>query len=91
VDKNRPVCLSTSATLEGNMAYHITRAFHMAARCVECEECTRVCPAGIDLRLLNQSLSKAAEEHFAYRAGIDAEAEPLVGSYSQQDKEDFIL
>ena len=67
VDKNRPQAISTSATLKGNFAWHITRAFHLAARCVGCEECTRVCPAGIDLRLLNLSLAQAAEENFAFR------------------------
>jgi formate dehydrogenase subunit beta len=90
VDKNRPVRIGTSATIQGNFAYHIMRAFHLAARCVECEECTRACPAGINLRLLNQSLARAAEEFFHYRAGIDPEAEPLIGSYSKQDQEDFI-
>ena len=90
VDKNRPTCIATSATLKGNFAWHIARAFHLAGRCVGCDECTRVCPAGIDLRLLNLSLAKAAEEQFAFRAGMDPAAEPIVGAYSQQDKETFI-
>ena len=30
VDKNRPQAISTSATLKGNFAWHITRAFHLA-------------------------------------------------------------
>ncbi len=90
VDKNRPQAISTSATLKGNFAWHITRAFHLAARCVGCEECTRVCPAGIDLRLLNLSLAQAAEANFAFRAGDDPQAEPVVGSYTLQDKESFI-
>jgi ferredoxin len=90
VDKNRPQAISTSATLMGNFAWHITRAFHLAARCVGCEECTRVCPAGIDLRLLNLSLAQAAEENFAFRAGDDPQAEPVAGSYALQDKESFI-
>ncbi|MEI8373263.1 MAG: 4Fe-4S dicluster domain-containing protein [Planctomycetota bacterium] len=90
VDKNRPQVISTSATLKGNFAWHITRAFHLAARCVGCEECTRVCPMGIDLRLLNLSLAQAAEENFAFRAGDDPQAEPVVGSYALQDKESFI-
>lgn len=90
VDKNRPVVISTSATLEGNFAWHITRAFHLAGRCIGCDECTRVCPAGIDLRLLNLSLAKAAEEKFAYRAGVDPNVDPIIGAYSQQDHEEFI-
>ncbi len=43
---------------------------------------TRVCPAGIDLRLLNLSLAKAAEENFGFRAGMDPAAEPIIGAYS---------
>jgi ferredoxin len=90
VDKNRPVSISTSATLVGNFAWQITRAFHLAGRCVSCGECTRACPAGIDLQWLNLTLAKAAEEQFQYRPGMDPSDEPIVGSYSQQDREEFI-
>ncbi len=89
-DKNRPTCIDTSASMKGNFAWHMTRAFHQAARCVGCDECTRVCPSGIDLRLLNMSLARAAEDNFGFRAGVDREAEPAIGAYSLQDKEDFI-
>ena len=90
VDKNRPTAIDTSATLKGNLAWHIARAFHQAGRCVGCDECTRACPAGINLRLLNQSLAKAAGRAFAYKAGMDPETPPVIGSYSLEDKENFI-
>jgi len=90
VDKNRPTVTEPSATGKGNFAWHILRAFHLAGRCIGCDECTRACPAGIDLGLLNLALAKAAEEHFAYRAGMDPKAEPLIGAYSLEDKENFI-
>ena len=89
-DKNRPVVIDTSATLKGNFAWHITRAFHLAGRCVGCGECTRACPAGIPLELLNLTLARAAEKHFGYQAGMDPQAELLMGSYALTDKGDFI-
>ncbi|MCX7018737.1 MAG: Fe-S oxidoreductase [bacterium] len=89
-DKNRPCVIDTSATPKGNFAWHITRAFHLAARCAGCDECARACPAHIDLRLLNLALAAAAEDHFGWRAGMDPEAEPPAGAYSLKDKEDFI-
>jgi len=89
-DKNRPVVIDTSATPKGNFAWHITRAFHLAARCIGCGECTRACPAGIPLGLLNQSLAQATEAKFGYRPGMDPQAEPVFGAWSPTDKEDFI-
>jgi coenzyme F420-reducing hydrogenase beta subunit len=90
VDKNRPACLDTSATLKGNFAWQIVRAFHLAGRCVGCDQCSRVCPEGIDLRLLNLSMAQAAETNFGYRSGTDRNSELIMGHYSQQDQEDFI-
>ena len=89
-DKNRPVAIDTSATPKGNFAWHITRAFHLAGRCVGCGECTRACPAGIPLELLNLTLARAAEKHFGYQAGMDPKVDPLIGSYALTDKEEFI-
>ena len=40
--------------------FHIIRAFHVAGRCTDCGECTRVCPQGIPLHLLNRKFIKAA-------------------------------
>jgi ferredoxin len=91
VDKNRPTVIDTSSTLKGNFAWQIVRAFHQAGRCVGCGECARACPVGIDLTLLNASLARAAEQNFDYRAGMDPETPPVIGSYSTKDKEGFIL
>ena len=90
VDKNRPIAIDPAPSIKGNFAWQIARAFHLAGRCVGCGECSRACPAGIDLALLNIALHKAAQEHFGYDPGVDPAAEPVIGSYTLQDKEDFI-
>jgi len=89
-DKNRPQAIDTSPHRKGNFAWHITRAIHLAGRCVGCGECTRACPVGIRLDLLNQALARAAETKFSYRAGMDPQAELLIGAYSLEDNEEFI-
>jgi coenzyme F420-reducing hydrogenase delta subunit/ferredoxin len=89
-DRNRPQVIDTSPHIRGNFSWHITRAFHVAGRCTECGNCTEACPSGINLGLLCETVSRAAIENFTYRPGVDPEAEPLLGSFSLQDKEDFI-
>ena len=89
-DKNRPTRIDTSATLKGNFAWNILRAFHLAGRCIGCSACARACPMGIDLDLLNLTLAKAAEDNFQFRAGMQRNAEPLIGSFSPDDQEQFI-
>lgn len=60
--------------------FHIIRAFHVAGRCTDCGECTRVCPQHIPLHLLNRKFIKDANELYGeYQAGEDAESRyPLV-------------
>ena len=89
-DKNRPTRIDTSATLKGNFAWNILRAFHLAGRCIGCSACSNACPAGIDLDLLNLTLAKAAEDHFQFRSGMNRHAEPLIGTFAPGDHEDFI-
>ena len=65
-------------------------AFHLTSRCVSCDQCSRVCPEGIDLRLMNLSMARASEASFGHRSGTDPQAELVLGSFSQQDQEHFI-
>jgi len=91
-DKNRPIVIEPSSSLKGNFAWQIVRAFHLAGRCSGCGECERACPAGIELSLLNLTLAKSAEEHFHFRPGMEfgENAEQLIGTFSEQDQEEFI-
>jgi Fe-S oxidoreductase len=89
-DKNRPQEIDSSPTVQGNYAWHVARAFHLAGRCVGCGECSRACPAAIPLGLLNTVLARAAVKEFGYRSGAERGVEPLVGRYRLDDREEFI-
>ena len=89
-DKNKPVRIDTSSSLTGNFAWNILRAFHLAGRCVGCGACSAACPAGIDLNLINLTLAAGAEDEFQHISGTVVGAKPLIGSFSEADKEDFI-
>jgi len=58
--------------------FHVMRAYHLAGRCVDCDECERVCPVNIPLSLLNRRIAREIAELFDYTPGLSPdEASPL--------------
>ncbi|MBE3580447.1 MAG: 4Fe-4S dicluster domain-containing protein [Thermoanaerobacteraceae bacterium] len=73
-----------------NMFFAITRAMHVAGRCIECGECERVCPEGIPIMTLNKKIIKDLNDLFGeYEAGIDLEELPPLGRYKLDDPDEF--
>ena len=68
--------------------FHIIRALHVAGRCTDCGECSRVCPQNIPLHLLNRKLIKDMNECYGeYQAGAEVgQRAPLV-DYTLDDME----
>ena len=68
--------------------FHIIRAFHVAGRCTDCGECSRVCPQHIPLHLLNRKFIKDINEFYGdYQAGeVVGSRAPLV-NYTKEDIE----
>ena len=68
--------------------FHIIRAFHVAGRCTDCGECSRVCPQNIPLHLLNRKYIKDINSFYGeYQAGEEAyQRSPLV-NYTTDDIE----
>ena len=68
--------------------FHIIRAFHVAGRCTDCGECSRVCPQNIPLHLLNRKFIKDIDNLYGeYQAGETAEGKTPLTSYKEEDTE----
>ena len=72
--------------------FHIIRAFHVAGRCTDCGECSRVCPQHIPLHLLNRKFIKDINELYGeYQAGADPESRSPVVDFTKNDAEPGII
>lgn len=72
--------------------FHIIRAFHVAGRCTDCGECSRVCPQNIPLHLLNRKFIKDINEFYGeYQAGEDTTTRPPLQAYTTGDVEPSIV
>lgn len=72
--------------------YHIIRAWHVAGRCTDCGECSRVCPENIPLHLLNRKYIKDINEIYGeYQAGSDLETKAPMQSFKEDDAEPSIV
>lgn len=78
---------ANTTTFEEKM-FHIIRAFHVAGRCTDCGECSRVCPQGIPLHLFNRKFIKDINKLYGeYQAGSDLESPAPLTSFRQDDAE----
>lgn len=57
--------------------FHLTRAMHMAGRCIDCGLCEEACPSDIPLRTLYKKVSEIMDKEFDYRTGYMDEKSPL--------------
>ncbi|MBQ2552179.1 MAG: 4Fe-4S dicluster domain-containing protein [Treponema sp.] len=72
--------------------FHIIRAWHVAGRCTDCGECSRVCPQNIPLYLLNRKFIKDINEIYGdYQAGADMESKPAMLRFNEEDPETTIV
>ncbi len=68
--------------------FHIIRAYHVAGRCTDCGECSRVCPQNIPLHLLNRKFIKDINEFYGeYQAGAEVGSRAPLVDYTTEDIE----
>ena len=78
-------------SFEENM-FHIIRAFHVAGRCTDCGECSRVCPQHIPLHLLNRKFIKDINELYGtYQAGEDTDSRAPLTNFTYEDAEPSVV
>lgn len=77
-----PMCFCNECSLEDqelirtynlppeNPIFHLTRAVHMAGRCIDCGLCEQACPADIPLRTLYKKVARIMEDDFEYKTGV---------------------
>ena len=72
--------------------FHIIRAFHVAGRCTDCGECSRVCPQGIPLHLFNRKFIKDINEFYGdFTAGETADGDRPLTSFTFEDVEPSVV
>jgi len=90
VECNQPQWIPVPAHDLGNLEWNVMRAMHLAGRCVNCGDCSRACPVGIPLYLLNQELIANVFADFGFRSGLAAKSENAMSTFKPNDPEDFI-
>ena len=86
-DRSGIASKANTDSFEENM-FHIIRAFHVAGRCTDCGECSRVCPQKIPLHLLNRKFIKDINQFYGeFQAGADAEARGPLTDFTKDDVE----
>jgi len=89
-EASRPRWISRRDTIAEKLFYHAVRAYHLAGRCVGCDECGRACPAGVRLDVLNRALARHVEELFAFSgAGVAEGAVPPLLAFEPDDPEPY--
>lgn len=64
--------------IDEKRTFHLGRAYHLAGRCIGCNECERVCPMSIPISLINHKLAQEMKNYFNYEAGLAIQPSPLV-------------
>jgi coenzyme F420-reducing hydrogenase delta subunit/heterodisulfide reductase subunit C len=90
VEKHRPQWILPTIDNLNNTSWNITRALHLAGRCIGCDECARACPADIRIDLINRKLELEVARHFGAPT-LDAEAKSILVDFRMDDPEDFVL
>jgi len=77
-ERDDSIYVGLGLELNEKRTFHLGRAYHLAGRCIGCNECERACPMELPLSLLNHKLAQLMEETFGHIAGARAVPSPIV-------------
>jgi coenzyme F420-reducing hydrogenase delta subunit/ferredoxin len=86
-ERDDSVWVGMGTGINEKRTFHLGRAYHLAGRCVGCNECERVCPMDIPISFLNQQLAREMENSFSFRAGLAPVASPIITVLAGEYKE----
>ncbi|NLT39759.1 MAG: hypothetical protein GXX89_04765 [Clostridiales bacterium] len=73
------------------IAFHLTRAMHLAGRCTDCCACEKVCASGVNLRYLYRGIIEFVSDTYGFTTGVDPDARPVMNSFTSEDSETGFL
>ena len=82
--------IGVGSDLSDAMVFQITRIYHQAGRCVECDACYSACPMGVDLRTYTNKIAQDVHDLFDYLPDFNPETSPPLATFSEADSNDFI-
>jgi Na+-translocating ferredoxin:NAD+ oxidoreductase RnfC subunit len=87
-DKNSGMDSKANSDSFEEQLFHIVRAYHVAGRCSDCGECSRVCPQNIPLHLINRKFIKDINKYYGdYQAGADVDEKAPLLTFKLDDFE----
>jgi len=91
VEENLPSWVGKTTGIADNIIFHLTRAIHVAGRCIDCGACVRACPMGVNLSILNRKVLKDAKDLFDDVSGLSLDKELILNEYKQDDSQNFLI
>lgn len=91
IDRKSDPWRQIDADRSTKIAFHLTRAMHLAGRCSDCSACEKVCASGVDLRYLYRGIIEFVKDTYDFTTGVDPEARPVMNNFTADDSETGFL